>query len=68
MSLLLYGSIVFLTFEDDQRIIHTGSILERKNMHAIFQKKGKKKMFKKGEICGNLGKNVQNLNILKKGR
>ena len=37
-------------------------ILESKSMHAIFQKKGKK-MFKKGKIFENLGKNLQNLKI-----
>ena len=32
-------------------------------MRVIFQKKGKKKMLKKGNIFGNLGKNVQDLKI-----
>ena len=40
-----------------------GSILEGKGMCAIFQKIGKK-MIKKGKIFENLGKNVQNLEIL----
>ena len=39
----------------------TGSILERKGMCGIFQKKRAKK--KKGEILENLGKNVQSLKI-----
>ena len=39
-----------------------GPILESKGMHTIFQKKGKK-MFKKGKIFENLGKNKQNLKI-----
>ena len=39
-----------------------GPILESKDMHAIFQKKGKQ-MLKKGKIFENLGKNVQNLKI-----
>ena len=38
----------------------TGSILERKGMCGIFQKKRAKK---KGEILENLGKNVQSLKI-----
>ena len=37
-----------------------GTILERKGMHAIFQKKGKKKA-KKDKIFENLGKTVHNL-------
>ena len=39
----------------------TEPILYGKSMHAIFQKKGQKKakkMFKKGKIFENLGKNV----------
>ena len=38
------------------------SILESKGMRTIFQKKGKKRQkdVKKGKICENLGKNVQN--------
>ena len=40
----------------------TGSILERKGMCGIFQKKRAKKK-KKGEILENLGKNVQSLKI-----
>ena len=35
--------------------LSTGSILESKDMRAIFQKKGK--------IFENLGKNVQNLQL-----
>ena len=40
----------------------TGTILESKGMHAIFQKKGKKggEMLKKGKIFENFNKNVQN--------
>ena len=45
-------------------------ILESKGMHAIFQKKGKKKKClksgKKGKIFENLGKNIQNLKIFGK--
>ena len=46
-----------------------GPILESKDMCVIFQKKGKKKgkiMLKKGKIFENLGKNVQNLKVLRK--
>ena len=40
-------------------------ILKSKSMRVIFQKKAKKKkkMLKKGNIFGNLGKNVQDLKI-----
>ena len=38
-------------------------ILESKDMHVIFQKKGKA-MLKKGKILGNLGKNVRDFKIL----
>ena len=41
----------------------SGPILESKDMHAIFLKKGKK-----GKIYESLGKNVKFENILKKGR
>ena len=40
-----------------------GSIIESKNMHVIFQKKGKKRT-KKGIIFENLGKNLKWLTIL----
>ena len=40
----------------------TGPILESKGMGAIFQKNGKT-ILKKGKVLGNLGKNIQNLNI-----
>ena len=40
----------------------SGPILESKGLHAIFQKKGKKRA-KKGKIFENLGKTVQNLKI-----
>ena len=42
-------------------------ILESKSMHAIFQKKSKKRA-KNGKIFANLGKNVQNLKIFEKGQ
>ena len=47
-----------------------GSILESKGICAIFQKKGKKaqkkcqKRAKKGETFENLGKNVQNRQLI----
>ena len=50
-------SIFYLLFE-----LYPGLILERKGIHAIFQKKVKKN-YKKGKIFENLGKNVQNLKI-----
>ena len=37
----------------------SGPILERRGMHAIFQKKGQKK----GKLFENLSKNEQNLKI-----
>ena len=43
-------------------IMITEPILESKGMCTIFNKKGKK-MFKKGKIFENLGKNLQNLKI-----
>ena len=39
-----------------------GSIIESKNMHVIFKKKGKKRT-KKGKIFENLGKNLKRLKI-----
>ena len=57
------------------RILYAGPILESKGMHAIFQKKGKKrqkKMSKKGKKGQNIWKFGQKYtkfeNILKKGR
>ena len=41
--------------------VWSGPILESKDMHATFQKKGKKG--KKGKIFENLGKNMHNLKI-----
>ena len=46
--------------------IWSGSILESKGMHAMFQEKGKKR-HKKGKIFKRLGKNVQKLRIFWKG-
>ena len=50
--------------------LSSGTILESKGMHVIFQKKGKKKgqkdvkkRAKKGKIFQNLGKNLQNLKV-----
>ena len=45
---------------DHKEYARAGPILESKGVHAIFQKKGKKRA-KKGKIFQNLGKNVQNL-------
>ena len=47
------------------RVIYVGSILGRKGMRAIFQKKGKKRA-KKEKIFENLDKNVRNLKIFGK--
>ena len=43
-------------------IILSGPILESKDMHAIFQKKGQKGQ-KKCKTFENLHKNIQNLKI-----
>ena len=42
--------------------VNAGPILESKGIHAIFQKKGRKKA-KIGKIFENLGKNVHNFKI-----
>ena len=65
----MFGHFTILYMKGIKFASATGSILESKGMRAIFQKKGKKKIVKKGQNIWKFGQKCTKFeNILKKGR